>query len=745
MVSSSSLITHPVQLTDNARTVLERRYLLRDASGEVVETPEELFARVADAIASVEATEALRADYAQRFYDMMASLRFLPNSPTLMNAGTGAGTLAACFVLPVEDTLESIMSTAQAAAMVQKYGGGTGFSLSQLRGEGEPIATTHGAACGPVSVLRHYDDVSRLVTQGGKRDGANMAVLRVDHPDIRTFIHAKDDGASAQRFNISVAVTDDFMNAAAMGGSVTLVDPKTDQPRGTEDAAQLLDEIARSAWLTGDPGLIFLDTINRANPTPALGEIEATNPCGEVPLLPWEACTLGSVNLAALWDEDAGDIDWRGLRKTVRLAVRFLDDVVDASSFPLPEITAAVRGNRKIGLGVMGLADLLIAASLPYDSSESLEFVERLAATIEETANEASRALGEEKGVFPNWERSIYSKGPRYRNATRTCVAPTGTIAILAGVSSGIEPLFSLAHLRRMGDGTLLPEVSTAFEAEAREHGIYSDELMDELAHGGSLQGHEEAPEEVRRRFLTAHDIGWDSHVSMQAAFQRHTDLAVSKTVNLPNTATAEQVREAYQLAHRLGCKGVTVYRDGSREVQVLAHARDDGTDADATRTRDPFRRHLPDERASVTHKFRVGEQEGYLTVGLFDDGTPGELFIKIAKEGSTVSGLTDAVALLTSIALQYGVSLDRLATKLEQTRFEPYGSTNNPDIPFATSILDYIFRWLQLHFEGVRPSDSAVSPEAVASGLTCPDCGLQLDYIERCLVCRSCGYTKCG
>ena len=424
MVAITEIRTTPVDLTDNARTVLERRYLLRGPDGEVRETPEELLVRVATAIAAVEADDESRQRWAQRFYDEMAAMRFLPNSPTLMNAGTGQGTLAACFVLPVEDTLESIMSTAQAAAMVQKYGGGTGFSLSRLRGVGESIASTHGTACGPVSVLKHYDDVSRLVTQGGKRDGANMAILRVDHPDIRDFVHAKDDGVSATRFNISVGVTDAFMRAAAAGESYPLRDPRDGSPRGEVDAAELLEEICRSAWQTGDPGLVYLDTINSANPTPELGQIEATNPCGEVPLLPWEACTLGSINVARFWDPAAADLDWVALRETAAVVVRFLDDVVDANIFPVPQITEAVRANRKIGLGIMGFADLLIAAGHPYDSGEAITLATRLASEISAAADAASEQLGIEKGVFPNWDRSVYAGGRTFRNANRTCIAP---------------------------------------------------------------------------------------------------------------------------------------------------------------------------------------------------------------------------------------------------------------------------------------------------------------------------------
>ncbi len=744
MVAAHDLLLTPVGLTDNARTVLERRYLLRDAAGALVETAEEMLARVAVHIASCEPTEGARREWAQRYYDEMAALRFLPNSPTLMNAGTGRGTLAACFVLPVEDSLESIMSTAEAMAMVQKYGGGTGFSFSRLRGKGEAIRTTHGAACGPVSVLHHYDDVSRLVTQGGKRDGANMGVLRVDHPDILEFIHSKDDGVSATRFNISVAVTQEFMDAAAAGQPFSLRDPRDGSSRGEVEASALLEAIVDSAWQTGDPGLIFLDTINATNPTPALGAIEATNPCGEVPLLPWEACTLGSVNLGLFWDAASHDFDWGALAATVRVATRFLDGVVEVNDFPVQEITEAVRGNRKIGLGVMGWADALIAGGVPYASDEALALGQRVMAHIQDAADEVSEALGRERGVFPNWTNSVY--GPTgtdrpFRNATRTCIAPTGTIAIIAGASSGIEPHFSLTHYRRMGDGTVLPEANTRFQEVAHEHGFWSEELMDDLAHGDRLGERLEVPSDVRDLFATAHDIAPSWHVRMQAAFQEHTDLAVSKTVNLPREATATDIREVYLLAHRLGCKGVTVYRDGSRAVQVLAHESREAPVPTGTATPAPYRRHLPDERQSITHKFRVGEQEGYVTVGLFEDGTPGEVFIKIAKEGSTVSGLTDAVALLTSISLQYGVGLEKIAGKLEQTRFEPYGITANPDIPFATSILDYVFRWLRLRFGIEIP---VVEGQRALSGLTCPDCGEQLEFLERCITCQACGYSKC-
>jgi len=578
-----------------------------------------------------------------------------------------------------------------------------------------------------------------------------MGVLRVDHPDIREFIHAKDDGVTATRFNISVAVTQEFMDAAAApteaGGRFMLRDPRDGSPRGEVDADALLEEIVDSAWQTGDPGLIFLDAINATNPTPALGPIEATNPCGEVPLLPWEACTLGSVNLGRFWDAEARDFDWDALGATVRIAARFLDGVVEVNEFPVPEITEAVRGNRKIGLGVMGWADALITAGVPYASDEAIALGQRVMGFIQDAADEVSEGLASEKAVFPNWERSIYgpsegARSRRFRNATRTCIAPTGTIAIIAGASSGIEPHFSLTHYRRMGDGTVLPETNEHFQEVARDRGFWSEELMADLAHGDRLGERTEVPPDVRALFATAHDIAPSWHVRMQAAFQEHTDLAVSKTVNLPRDATSADIREVYLLAHRLGCKGVTVYRDGSRAVQVLAHEPREAPASTGTPAPAPYRRHLPDERQSITHKFRVGEQEGYVTVGLFEDGTPGEVFIKIAKEGSTVSGLTDAVALLTSISLQYGVGLEKLATKLEQTRFEPYGITSNPDIPFATSILDYVFRWLRLRFGVELPH---VEGQRALSGLTCPDCGEQLEYLERCLTCQACGYSKCS
>jgi ribonucleoside-diphosphate reductase alpha chain len=775
----------PVAIADNSRVVLERRYLQKGDDGKIIETPEELFWRVAYAIAEPEAD---REAWAHRFYDVMADLDFLPNSPTLMNAGTGRGTFSACFVLPVGDSMESIMDSARATAMVQKYGGGTGFSFSKLRPKGAPIATTHGKACGPVSVLQHYDDVSRMVTQGGKRDGANMGILSVHHPDIREFIHCKDDGVSITRFNISVAVSDEFMKAYEQGTDYNLYRPSEDPNQkevvGTLNAREIMEEIVESAWKTGDPGLVFIDTINRANPTPHKGYLWSTNPCGEVPLLDWEACNLGSINVAKFWDDNRQEMDWERLRDVVRLTTRFLDNVVTTNSFPLDEIREAVDGNRKIGLGVMGWADLLIKRGIPYNSEEAIEFGETLMGFISHESDAMSEELAEERGPYPWFEGSPRQQegGKPIRNATRTCIAPTGTIAIIANASSGIEPLFSLAHYRTMGDGTVLPEIADEFQGVARDRGFWSADLMDELASGASIQGRSEIPEDVQRLFVTAMDIPETWHIRMQAAFQKGTDLAVSKTINLKNEATVDDIRSSYTLAYKTGCKGITIYRDGSRDWQVLSHKKEDETAAEpaVSAIPAPKRRRLPDERPSITHKFRVGEQEGYLTVGLYDDGSPGEIFVNISREGSTVSGLMDAVALLTSVSVQYGVPLADIVRKMKNTRFEPSGMTGNPEIPTATSLLDYIYRWLDKKFglgvngnghaypevtvttdapstgeklpvvqdpEDLGPAGLAEMESQVVedSGLGCPDCGALLTYAEGCLMCRSCGYNKCG
>jgi len=770
-----------IALSDNARVVLERRYLAKDESGRPAETPEQMFRRVAHNIAQAELLyqpleDPHRAAYwEEEFFQLMARLEFLPNSPTLMNAGRELQQLAACFVLPVEDSIEGIFDAIKHTAIIHKTGGGTGFSFSRLRPEGDRVRTTMGVASGPVSFLKVFDAATEAIKQGGTRRGANMGILDVTHPDIEKFITLKADLRTLTNFNISVAVTDEFMRAVEEDREYELINPRTGEAVGRRRARYIFDLMVENAWLCGDPGLVFLDRINADNPTPHLGNIEATNPCGEQPLLPYESCTLGSINLARFVRDDGGRprLDWERLARVVPVCVRFLDDVIDMNRYPIPQIEEATKRTRKIGLGIMGWADLLLQLRIPYDSEEALALAEEVMRFVQEKANEASLALGEERGPYPAWEGSRHYPRFPYRNATRTTIAPTGTISIIADCSSGIEPLFSLAFFRHHyldpadpGKLTRLREVNKHFVAVAQAEGFYSEELMDYLAAGGRLRDRPEVPEWAKRVFVTAHDIAPEWHVRMQAAFQRHTDNAVSKTINFPREATREDVARAYWLAYREGVKGITVYREGSREVSVLSHAAANvrGPEQETpevarevgglpTRPR-PYRERLPDERRSITHKFQVGDQEGYITVGLYEDGRPGEIFIKMAKEGSTVSGLMDAVALLTSVALQYGVPIEDLARKLKNTRFEPYGPTNNPRIPWATSVLDYIFRWLEMKFgpgqpaataaRGDEPLDPAMTP-AEETGMTCPDCGALLVYQEGCLLCRSCGYNKCG
>jgi ribonucleoside-diphosphate reductase alpha chain len=787
-----------IALSENARLVLARRYLAKDAGGQPVETPEEMFRRVANNIAQAERlfnkddvdSEALVQEWASQYLAVMQDLDFLPNSPTLMNAGREIQQLSACFVLPVPDSISGIFEAIKETAMIHQSGGGTGFAFSRLRPKGDRVRSTMGVASGPVSFLRVFDAATEAIKQGGARRGANMGILTVTHPDIEEFISLKADMRTLTNFNISVAVTEEFMGAVERDEEYTLVNPKDGSPAGNARARHIFDRIIANAWSNGDPGIVFIDRINRDNPTPNLGEIEATNPCGEQPLLPYESCNLGSLNLGRF--VVAGErprVDWERLARLIPVCVRFLDDVIEMNRYPIEEIDAATKQTRKIGLGVMGWHDMLFQLGLPYDSEEALALGEEVMRFIQENANEASLELARERGVFPAWKDSRYaspepgdSRSRRdpdapYRNATRTTVAPTGTISIIADASSGIEPLFALAFTRRHyldADDparlTELHEVNRHFLRAAEAGGFYSEELIAHLAEGGTLAAWNEtapdaqkAPAEAERLFVTAHEIAPEWHVRMQAAFQRHTDNAVSKTINFPATATEADIASAYWLAYREGCKGITIYREGSRDFSVLSHTTEnvkgpeqetqaalaeiEGRIAAIDRPR-PHREPLPDERRSITHKFRVADQEGYLTVGLYPDGRPGELFVKINKEGSTVSGLADAVAKLASIALQYGVPLAELAPKMRNTRFEPAGPTGNPQVPWATSVIDYVFHWLEVKFlPGANPAGGAAAEPAPAesSGVGCPNCGALLVYQEGCLVCLSCGYNRCG
>jgi ribonucleoside-diphosphate reductase alpha chain len=561
----------PLTLTHNARRVLEARYLLRDGAGRR-ETPEQLFARVATAVAHAESayggTEAER-HWQREFQDALIALDFLPNSPTLMNAGTPMGQLSACFVIPVDDTMEGIFEALKQMALVQRTGGGTGFSFSRLRPAGDVVSATQGEASGPVSFMRIFDSATENIRQGGKRRGANMGVLRVDHPDVMRFIEAKLDGDSLQNFNLSVAATDAFMERARAGASYGLIDPRSGEERSRANAAEVFEAIAQAAWRTGDPGLLFIDAINRANPTPHKGVIESTNPCGEVPLLPWEACNLGSLNLSHVVID--GRIDHAKLERMVRLATRFLDDVIDVNRYPGAEFQRPALGNRKIGLGVMGFAEMLIELGVSYDSDEAVRVAQDVMARIRGVADETSAELAEERGVYPWWPGSVHeAEGMRFRNATRTSIAPTGTIGIIAGTTASIEPMFALAYRRHALDGQTLVEVNPLFARHLADAGLDVAAVTQAVADRGGLSGLEGIPDPTRERFVTALDIPWQRHLEVQAAFQRHVDNSVSKTINMPHDATPADIRSAYELAWEKGLKGITVYRYGSKETQVL-------------------------------------------------------------------------------------------------------------------------------------------------------------------------------
>ena len=566
-----------IELTENAGRVLESRYLLRGPSGEVVETPGELFGRVARTVAAAEdlfGAPGRASRWTEQFSELLSSLEFLPNSPTLSNAGRPRGQLAACFVLPVEDSLEEIFDSLKLMALIQQSGGGTGFSFSRLRPRGARLSATGGASSGPVSFMRIFDCATENIRQGGKRQGANMGILRVDHPDILEFIEAKADGRSFANFNLSVGITDEFLEAVLASHPFTLRHPRTGGAAGSLDASDVLSIIAGAAWQTGDPGLVFLDAINRANPTPHLGSIESTNPCGEVPLLPFEACVLGSINLARMvrGGAESPSCDWEKLGRTVRLAVRFLDDVIEVNHWPSPRIAAMCRGNRKIGLGVMGFAEMLILLGISYGSDPAVSLAEELARRISEEARDASEELARERGEFPNWPGSAHaSTASRVRNATRISIAPTGTISIVAGTSAGIEPLFALAYRREnVLDGQVLTEVNPLFLRHVRRRVAEPEALLAEIVARGSLAEVPDLPPETRSLFRTALELSPEDHLRVQAAFQKHVDNAVSKTINLPESATAEDVRAIYLRAWRLGLKGITVYRYGSKERQVL-------------------------------------------------------------------------------------------------------------------------------------------------------------------------------
>jgi ribonucleoside-diphosphate reductase alpha chain len=767
MASQSSAQSSTLQLSDNARTVLERRYLIKDEAGRAAETPADLFWRVARTVAAADraygASEGAVEAVAEEFFRVMADRRWMPNSPTLMNAGRPLGQLSACFVLPVDDSLSNSVSgiydTLRSMALVHQSGGGTGFAFSRLRPKNDVVRSTMGVASGPVSFMRLYDASTDVVKQGGTRRGANMGILRVDHPDILEFIACKDDTSQITNFNISVAVTDAFMQAVAAGTSYDLVHPRTGRVTGRLDAREVFGKIVAGAWKTGEPGVFFVDRANYYNPVPQLGAYEATNPCGEQPLLPYDVCNLGSVNLG-LFVRD-GAIQWNELKQTVHLCTHFLDNVIDANRYPLPEIDALSKRIRRVGLGVMGWADMLVRLGVPYDSEAAVELGRQVMRFVDEEAKVESERLAEQRGVFPEWERSIWgpeascARGPagqrvrpmrRLRNCNLTTVAPTGTISIIGGCSSGIEPLFAVAFLRNQA-GTLMADVNEDFVAYARAAGWYSETLMQRIAEEGHIH-FDAVPEAIQRAFVTAHDVAPEWHIRMQAAFQEYTDSAISKTCNFPETATEEDVRQIYELAYSLGCKGVTVYRDNSRPMQVLStgktakevaaseapapavegvasvaerdlaeargqiaeleteleRVRRQLHEVEAENAQRRLKRSRPDLLRGMTRRIETPLGTAYVTITEDERGQPFEVFISIGKAGAPLMSDVEAIGRLISLGLRSGIPMAEIHRQLRgisSDRVIGLGPNKVMSVPDAIGIA--IEKWMQEKHEGVQ------------------------------------------
>lgn len=755
--------------TANAKTVLERRYLAKDQDGKVTETIDELFHRVASAIAEADAAYGSTGDEIKelegQFYDMMTSREFMPNSPTLMNAGRPLGQLSACFVLPVEDSMADIFDTVKYAALVHQSGGGTGFSFSRLRPEGSIVRSTGGVASGPVSFMKVFNAATEAVKQGGTRRGANMGMLRVDHPDILKFIDCKENNDEINNFNISVAITDKFMEAVKAGTEYELINPHSGKVSGTLDARTVFDKIVDAAWRNGEPGVVFIDEMNRYNPTPALGEIESTNPCGEQPLLPYEACNLGSINLGLCVSEDDGipTIDYDRLSRIVRTAVHFLDNVIDVNRYPLPKIDENTRKTRKIGLGVMGFADMLLKLGVPYNSVEAEKAAEEVMSLIQSEGRAASAELAAERGVFPAWKESVFGiENLPVRNATVTTIAPTGTISIIADASGGCEPMFAYAFTKNVMDGDKLLVCNDFLVEKLKEAGVYSEALMHRIAEEGTLAHIPEIPAEIRRVFVCAHDISPEWHIRIQAAFQKYTDNAVSKTINFPNSATREEVKEAYMLAYKLGCKGTTVYRDGSRDSQVLTT----GTAKEEKPLEIPpslFGNIMPRPRPGMTwgatEKMKIGCGSLFITVNRDENGIC-EVFTSTGKGGGCPSQ-SEATARLVSIALRSGISQKEILAQLKgircpsTVRQQGMKCTSCPDAIART--IEKMSKILGTETMGINPDlieEEKPAPQPASKGnkpilgaddrLHCPECGKVLRHEGGCTVC-DCGFSHCG
>ncbi|MBF0253382.1 MAG: vitamin B12-dependent ribonucleotide reductase [Candidatus Omnitrophica bacterium] len=761
------VIKQKVDITENARTVLERRYLKKDSEGLPVESVEDMLFRVAKTLAAPDLGYDKDADVeklAEEFYEMMARFEFMPNSPTLMNAGRVLGQLSACFVLPIEDSMESIFETVKNAALIHKSGGGTGFRFSRLRGNNSAVKSTGGVASGPVSFMKVFDAATQAVKQGGTRRGANMGILRVDHPDVLEFLGCKSKDKEISNFNISIGLTEEFMKKAEAGEDYDTIDPHTGKKVGSLNAKEVFNSITEMAYKNGEPGIVFLDRINRYNPTPAQGEIEATNPCGEQPLLPYESCNLGSINLSKMVVD--GAIDWERLEEVTRRGVHFLDNVIDANNFPLTKIAETTRRNRKIGLGVMGFADMLIKMDIAYNSQEGLDQAEKVMSFIHEKATAMSVELAEKRGLPGAFNESIYNSPgkPKLRNMTLTTIAPTGTISIISDCSSGVEPLFAVAYYRNVMDNDKLTEFNPYFESVAFARGFDSEDIMKKVAEKGKIGDIEGIPDDIKKIFVTAHDISPEWHIKMQAAFQKYTDNAVSKTINFPEHATIEEVRKAYKLAYELGCKGLTIYRDNSRGEQVLNIAKEKKENIEEIKHAEHI---APRERPNVvkgtTTKVNTGCGNLYVTINEDSDGEPFEVFMQMGKAGGCAMSQLESIGRLVSLALRSGVEVDSIIEQIKGIRcpapaWGKGGKVLSCSDAIAKALEQKVHRELDVQPQGteteqqndieeIKANMPPVKPKKRSSNIVgvCPDCGEGLQHIEGCMVCRGCGYSKCG